>query len=204
MEVKIYREPENESLLLNDDELKEYNNLVKKLQFTNEVVQTTPSVYIPINSSMDKLLKALCPATVKIKDYKKSTIPIEVLKVVDYAIENEMFDGYEIWYADKNPDPLLIGWKWQTEEAKEKGYSWQVDFSLMARWGDCAMELDELLKKGFASLKTSLIDSTKEVLSVSKSILEDPDTYVRKHLKNNVSFPTIQIDGASDFGILPF
>ena len=204
MEVKIYREPENEGLLLDENELSQYNSLVKKLNLTNENIEKTPSVYIPINTSMSKLLKALCPAVTEIKGYTKSTIPVEVLKVADYAIENKMFEGLEIWYADKNPDPLLIGWNYQDEQARIKQYTWQRDYSLIARWGDCSMEVNELLKKGFESLKISLIDSTKEVLSFSKAVLEDPDMYVRKHLKSNLSPPNIQIDGGSDLGILPF
>jgi len=204
MEVKIYREPENKGLILNESELKEYSDLVNKLKLTNEVVDKTPSVYIPINSSMQKLLKALCPAVVKITEYKKSTIPVEVLKVVEYGTENNMFEGYEIWYADKDPDPLLIGWNYNSEDDKKNNYTWRNNYSLLARWGDCAMELDELLKKGFQSLKISLVDSAKEVLSVSESIIKDPDTYVRKHLKSNITFPIIEINGASDLGILPF
>jgi len=202
--VKIYREPENESMLLDDEQVKEYNNLVKKLSLTNEIKDTTPSVYIPLNDAMTKLLKALCPAEVSIEDYKKSTIPVEVLKVVDYAKQNKMFDGFLVWYADKQPDPMLIGWNYESEDARINKYSWRKDFSIIARWGDCALEMDELLKKGFESLKISLIDSAKEVLAVSETILKDPDSYVRKHLKSTLQFPRLEINGTSSLGELPF
>lgn len=204
MEVKIYREPENEALIINEEQLNEYKTLISKLDLKSEIKQTVPSVYVPINDAMSKLLKALCPAETNVKEYKKSTIPLEVLKVLDFAQSNEMYEGYLIWHADKDPDPLLIGWNYSNDEAREKKYSWQKDYFLMARWGDCSLELEELLKKGFESLKISLIDSAKEVLNVSKNILDDPDSYVRKHLKSSFNFPRIEINGSSNLGDLPF
>ena len=204
MEVKIYREPENEQLLINEEELQEYNRLVADLNLNNKVKEKIPSVYTPINSSMEKLLKALCPSEIELKSYNKSTIPVEVLKVAELAIKNEMFEGLFIWYADKNPDPLLIGWNYRSKDDKKNGYTWSKNYQLIARWGDCAIELEELLKKGFESLKISLVDSAKEVLSYTESVLKDPDTYVRKHLKSNLNPPNIDISGASDLGNLPF
>lgn len=205
MQVKIYREPENEGLIIDENSLNEYHNLIQKLGLKNETQeQKTPNVYIHINDSMSKILKALCPQVEKAENYNGSTIPVEVLKVLDYAIDNKMFDGYEIWSATKNPDPLLIGWKWQDEEAKEKGYSWRKNIFLIARWGDESLELRELLQKGFTSLKTSLIDSVKEVKSFCDAVISEPDVYVRQHLKQNLNLPRIEINGTSDFGNLPF
>ena len=204
MEVKIYREPENEKLIIEEDALKEYQHLVQKMGLKNESKEKTPSVYIPINSSMDKLLKAICPNVEKAESYNKSTIPLEVLKVLDYAKENDMYEGYEIWHAQNDPDPILVGWKYLSESDRKKSYSWNRKMFLMARWGDCAMELEDLLKKGFDILKISLMDSAKEVQIFSESVLKDPDSYVRKHLKSNLSIPNISINSTSGMGKLPF
>lgn len=204
MEVKIYREPENENLIIDEDSLLEYHELIRKHQLSNEVKKETPSVYIPINQAMDKLLKAICPNTDEVESYNKSTIPLEVLKVLDFAKSNNMYEGYEIWHAQNDPDPLLVGWKYLNDEDKQKGYSWNKKFYLMARWGDCAMELNELLEKGFNVLKTSLIDSAKETLSYAENVIKDPDTFVRKHLKRGLYAPTIKAESGSDMGVLPF
>lgn len=204
MKVKVYREPENESLLISEDDLKKYNELTFELGLSNEIVEKTPNIYTPINSSTEKLLKALCPTVSDIEKYTYSTIPLEVLQILKYAKSQEMFDGYKIWYANQNPDPLLIGWKWQDQQAKENGYTWRVNNFLIARWGDEALELPELLKKGFESLKISLIDSASEALSFCKSVLENPDQFVRKHLKGNLDAPKIDINGSSSFGNMPF
>jgi hypothetical protein len=184
MEVKIYREPENEALILDEAQLAEYHELTTELglQVVTQQEQQVPNIYTFLNSAMTKQLHAICPRHTAVVDYKKSTIPVEVLKVLKFAKDNNMYEGYEIWYNDVEPDPLLIGWNYSNDTAREKQYGWQKDRFLMARWGDCAMELPELLQVGFDKLKQELIDKAKQAISTCKSVIEDPDVYVRKVL----------------------
>ena len=184
MEVKIYREPENEALILDEAQLAEYHELTSELglQVVTQQEQQVPNVYTFLNSAMTKQLHAICPRHTAVVDYKKSTIPVEVLKVLKFAKDNNMYEGYEIWYNDIEPDPLLIGWNYSNDTAREKKYDWQKDRFLMARWGDCAMELPELLQVGFDKLKQELLDKAKQAISTCKSVMEDPDVYVRKVL----------------------
>jgi hypothetical protein len=184
MEVKIYREPENEALILDEAQLAEYHELTTELglQVVTQQEQQVPNIYTFLNSAMTKQLHAICPRPTAVVDYKKSTIPVEVLKVLKFAKDNNMYEGYEIWYNDVEPDPLLIGWNYSNDTAREKQYGWQKDRFLMARWGDCAMELPELLQVGFDKLKQELIDKAKQAISTCKSVIEDPDVYVRKVL----------------------
>lgn len=184
MEVKIYREPENEALILDETQLAEYHELTSELglQVVTQQEQQVPNVYTFLNSAMTKQLHAICPRHTAVVDYKKSTIPVEVLKVLKFAKDNNMYEGYEIWYNDVEPDPLLIGWNYSNDTAREKKYDWQKDRFLMARWGDCAMELPELLQVGFDKLKQELLDKAKQAISTCKSVIEDPDVYVRKVL----------------------
>lgn len=187
MEVKIYREPENESLILDENQLAEYNDLALKLGFatqSNVEEQNVPNIYVSLNNAMEKQLKAVCPVKVDADQYTKSTIPLEVLKVYKFAKDNKMFDGFHIWYNDVDPDPLLIGWNWQSELAKEKSYTWQVNRFLIARWGDCALELSELLDLGFNKMKLELIDKAKSSVDKCNSVINNPDLYVRQILSN--------------------
>jgi hypothetical protein len=204
MEVKIYREKENEELILDETQLEEYNQLATKLGLQTQERQETnkiPNVYICLNTAMQKQLQALCPMVVDASKYTKSTIPLEVLKVYNFTKENEMFDGFQVWYNDVDPDPLLIGWKWQNEEAKKKGYTWRKDRFLIARWGDCAMELSELLELGFNNLKQQLLDKAKDAIFRSKMILEEPDIYVRKILKEDTSDMRIDLNTSANNSI---
>lgn len=203
MEVKIYREPENENLILDEEALNEYNSLASELglqSIENLKKQNTPVVYPYLNTSMKVCLKAICPVELKIEDYKKSTIPLEVLKVYKYAKDNEMFEEFFIWYDDTSPDPLLIGKKFENEEDRIKGYSWNKSEYLLARWGDCAIEIPGLLNKGKELIKENIELSAKSALSKVKDIIDNPDKYVKEALSNR----SISISVLNSNGQLPF
>lgn len=185
MEVKIYREPENQELILDESKLAEYNQLIEELGIAPSEEKKTPNVYPYLNSAMVKQIHALCPMHIAVEKYTKSTIPLDVLKVLQYCKGQEMFDGYSIWWDDTAPDPVLIGWKWMSEEDKIKQYNWRSDKYLIARWGDCAMELPELLEKGFERIKQQLIDKANLAIESCNSVLNNPDTYVRNILADN-------------------
>lgn len=189
MEVKIYREPENEALILDEDQLAEYNDLALELGFAttqNVEEQNVPNIYVSLNNAMEKQLKAVCPMKVDAENYNKSTIPLEVLKVYKFAKYNKMFDGFHIWYNDVDPDPMLIGWNWKSESDKKNNYTWCIDRFLIARWGDCALELPELLELGFQKMKQELIDKATSAIDKCNSVISNPDLHVRKILSNNM------------------
>jgi hypothetical protein len=187
MEVKIYREPENEALILDEVQLAEYNDLALELGFAtaqNAQEQNVPNIYISLNNAMEKQLKAICPIKVDADKYTKSTIPLEVLKVYKFAKDNKMFDGFHIWYNDVEPDPMLIGWNWISENDKKNNYTWCINRFLIARWGDCALELPELLELGFQKMKQELIDKAQSAIDKCNSVISNPDLHVRKILSN--------------------
>jgi hypothetical protein len=196
MEVKIYREPENESLILNEADLAEYNAIALELGFTTQEKaeeKNVPNVYISLNTAMEKQLKAVCPMKVDADKYIKSTIPLEVLKVYKFCKENNMFDGFHIWYNDVDPDPMLIGWNWQSALDKEKEYTWRINRFLIARWGDCALELPELLDLGFQKMKQELLDKAQKAIDVCNSILINPDIHIREILSESTG-PDISLN----------
>lgn len=182
MEVKIYREPENEGLILNEDDLARYNELAAELGLCtveDAQVNKVPSVYVCLNQAMQRQLKAICPMSTDINSYRRSTIPLPVLEVYKFCKDQKMYEGFQIWYDDVAPDPLLIGWNFQNDEAREKNYTWRRDRYLIARWGDCAMELPELLSLGFERIKQEMLDLVRKGQLKVKDVLENPDSYVR-------------------------
>jgi hypothetical protein len=189
MKVKVYREPENESLVLNEEELADYHNLIESLGLKNSVVvedRKCPNVYINLNDDAQKLLRAVCPRGEKIESYVRTTIPLEVLKVYEFAKKNEMFDYCEIWYDDKAPDPMLVGFRYSSEERRQDKSTWNGIYSLLARWGDEALELDQLMQLGYGKIKQSIIDKAEETLSLCRDIKENPDLHVRKYMKGTL------------------
>jgi hypothetical protein len=185
--VKVYREPENESLIIDENALAAYNALALELGLqTQENIDkgNVPNVYPCLNLAMKKQLYTLCPMNVAIENYKRTTIPLEVLEVYKFAKAHEMFEGFQIWYDDQAPDPMLIGWNYMTDEDREKKYTWRKNYYLLARWGDCALEIPELLKLGFEKIKIEMLDQAKDSQKTICDILKDPDVYVRKILKD--------------------
>jgi hypothetical protein len=200
MNVKIYREPENTSLLINEEDLEQYNALALELGLCTQEKKDEskiPNVYTPLNMSMTKQLHALCPRSASVESYTRSTIPLEVLQVYKLAKDNQMFEGFEIWWDDIAPDPLLIGWNFENAEAREKNYTWRRQRSLIARWGDCALEMSELMERGFNKIRLELLDKTNEAIEKCTSIRKDPDRYVRKILTGNSETISIDTVGSS-------
>jgi hypothetical protein len=140
--------------------------------------QEMPSVYISLNHAMQLQLTAVCPAKISVEKYTKSTIPLEVLEVLGFCTEKKMYDGYQVWYNDVQPDPLLIGFNYQDEESRLKNYNWRLNYFLIARWGDCALEIKELLELGRKNMIKDL--KSKTILAKEKidSMVKNPEIYV--------------------------
>jgi hypothetical protein len=182
MEVKIYREPENVGLLLDEKELAEYQQLAEELGIPEVKQGKTPSVYQTLNQVQIRALEALCPAKASLEEYNRSTIPVEVLRAIKFIKENEMFDFIKVWFDNKNPDPLIVGEKYRSETDREKGYSWNTEKVLIARWGDCAYELPELVEMGKERLKKEFTEKAIDKQQKIESFLQHPEVYVNKFL----------------------
>jgi hypothetical protein len=204
MEVKIYRELENETLIFNEQDLENYNTLALELGLqTKENLEekNCPIVYPVLNEAMQRQLKALCSSSSNIENYTRSTIPLEVLTVYKFIKDNKMFDEVKIWFDEKQLDPLMIGYNWMDEESKEKAYSWRKNKYLIARWGDCAKEIPELLNDGFLRIKNQLLEKAIESKEKCNSIISNPDLYTRKIVNGSSSDMRIdlQTDGHEVF-----
>lgn len=201
MEVKIYRELENETLIFNEEDLSKYIALANELGLNtskDNEKENCPVVYPILNEAMQRQLKALCPSSTMISNYTRSTIPLEVLEVYRFTKDNDMFESVKIWFDDKQLDPLMVGYKWQDEEAKEKGYSWRKNVYLIARWGDCAKELPELLQEGFERIKLELQEKAIVAQEKCSSVLNNLDVYTRKIVNGRSSDMSIDLTTEGD------
>lgn len=184
MEVKIYREPENTALLLDEEQLIEYNALISELGISGAPAtpNKVPSVYIPLNTVQKRTLQEICRATVGYKEYKRSTIPVEVLRVIKLAEDHKMFDFIEIWFDEKNLDPMVVGKSYRSESDRKNEYSWNMNDSLIARWGEAALEFEALLALGFERGMQRMKDEAKSLLMKCQNFLAEPETFTRKAL----------------------
>ncbi len=95
---------------------------------------TSPIPFPVMNKEMVRVYETLCPAKRIVKDYNKTTIPIRVLEIAGFCVMKEYFGKIEVWYDDKEPDPILVGCD-------------DEDKYILARWAAEIEEYDVLKKK---------------------------------------------------------
>ncbi len=89
--------------------------------------QTTPIPYLWMNERLKNVFNTLCPTRVDIESYDKLPIPIIILGHVKQCQMRGWFAKVEVWYDDKQPDPVVVG---LTEKKSEK-----AELYLIGRWG---------------------------------------------------------------------
>jgi len=64
---------------------------------------------MPIKKSLQNVFEQLCPRKVSVFEYNITPIPVEILDLIALSKKESYFNKIEIWYDDKNPDPVCVG-----------------------------------------------------------------------------------------------
>lgn len=169
-----YREPE---LQFEDiDASASWVSICEKLELEGQLslikrqdeTQGNPIPYMPINKRWLKIFKTICPDHVEYQKYSFSTIPMDGLIEIGLCVEKNLFDTIQIWWDNKEKDPLIIG-------IVKGRYSTDNKHFLIGRFGDEVLPLEELEKKAIARLETQL---KNDVIRVSKTISETVSNYL--------------------------
>lgn len=93
----------------------------------------------------------LCPTRAKLKDYKRTPIPLRVLQVAAHANSLGIFKELMVLDAGTavEKDPVLVG------VIPDKQYSWMTTDFILARWGDELEAFVVLLKRAAAKVRES-------------------------------------------------
>jgi hypothetical protein len=126
-----------------------------------------------MNEVQKRVYETICPAKVKYKEYGKTTIPLDVLSLIALSEKEGYFDEIQIWYDDKNPDPIAVG-------SKKEG-SWNHVFYPIARWGHELMPFEMLRNEALQRYKHSTILSLKNKMHECKNKLENIDVAVEMY-----------------------
>lgn len=81
-----------------------------------------------IDPKTSKIIRTLCPRLVDFREYKESTIPLDVLQEIQKCEKNGWYSKIQIAFDDKSPDPFVIG-------ILPSEHSWNASRHLIARWG---------------------------------------------------------------------
>lgn len=111
--VEIYFEKELSDIVFEPQSLDEWKSITEELGIKGQIELAegtkSPIPYPYMNNKMKLVASTLCPTKIDLKEYSKTTIPLEVLRQAKFAIEEKHFGKIQVWYDDKSPDPFLIG-----------------------------------------------------------------------------------------------
>ena len=209
MIVENYLQEEFLSPIIEGEDLNEVNTLLEELGLScgNKIDPTKSMVPFPkMDYQQIRAFKVLCPDVKEVDKYNYS-IPLEALRMLKLCKHESYFDSIEVWYTEIDPDPFLIGRLYKTEEARDKGYSWEKDYYLISRWGPEAKTLPELIDDARVIIEKKLKASYVGIQLAAENGLKNLDIAVDKFLtkKNTaIAYPSINHKVSDYNDDLPF
>lgn len=163
---------ETAELIYDSDKIDEWTSKCEELGLSHQIALAkgegkSPIPFEYMNTVSERVYETLCPKKESYKTYHKTAIPLEVLSLIALAEKEQYFEKIEIWYDDKTPDPLAVGY------VKEGTYSFKK-YSI-ARWGDVLKPFEALKEKAIEVYRNSSLISLKKKLSETQNKLENVD-----------------------------
>lgn len=129
--VELFFNKELADVAFEVEALDEWKSIAEELGFEAQLSLTkgkeSPIPYPFLNEVMDRVYTTLCPCKVEFKTYNKSTIPLEIMKQITFSVRDKHFNKIEIWYDDKTPDPLVVGYMNEYYAYTKSGYNRLAD-----------------------------------------------------------------------------
>ena len=214
--VEIMFNKELSDVAFEVEALDEWKKLANDLGLENQLALTkgdnSPIPYPYMNEVMVRVYDTLCPKHVNFKDYKNTTIPLDVMKQIAFSVKELHFNEIQIWADDKTPDPLVVGITCQYysygEDGKRtenfnsekelrlvhpisaKGYSiYTTDEKkyLVARWGDELRDFAELKALATKKLLENVGGELQKEISTKTEKLKLIKENVTSYFNGNMS-----------------
>lgn len=161
----------------------------------------SPVPYPWMNTTMQRVFEELCPAKVDFRKYDKTPIPLEVMKQIAFSVREKHFQKIEIWYDDRTPDPVAVGYhghwkeyqygKQLSAELKDKRFTTEAEVLaaggedprfvedgkyLIAKWGDVKRpfeKLKEMAEKRFLEENSNKMQKDIKILQEKLKYLKE-------------------------------
>lgn len=185
MEVQLFIQQDTQELIYDGEKLDEWKKQIEELELEGQKDlcsgEKSPIPFLFMKKPMIRMFEILCPEKVRVNKYDKSPIPMEALGAIALAQREEHFHKIEIWYDDKDPDPIAVGYK-------DDSYS--SDKYLIARWGAEKADMEELKTQATMRFMDQKKTELEEKIQDCKTNLEKIDILARKHMNGEyVSWP---------------
>lgn len=184
--VETFIIEETAELIYDGDKLAQWNKRVEELNLSEQAKiakpEKSPIPFMHMKATTIKMFETLCPRKVKIREYGISPIPVEILDLVVLSKKEGYFDEIQIWYDDKNLDPVCVGLNFASEVDRISNHHWNAQRYLIGKWGDVKQSFSELKQTAAERLKKETIDAWNSQIRYYKRELEDIDSYVFRAL----------------------
>ena len=149
MNTKLFLIEEHEAQMFDSSETEKWLELVEQLGLENQaslIKDNKSALPFPMMTEAENAIySTLLDRQVGYKTYSREAIPLAVLSLIALSEAEKYFDTIEIWFSEKNPDPLVVGKRYTSEEARKEGYSWRMGAYKIAQWGAKFLPMGKLL-----------------------------------------------------------
>lgn len=178
MITQTFMQEDLQDLVTEVDDLEEWKRQVKELELDGQLhlasEDSSPIPFLPMNQSMENMFKVLCPAAEDVENFSKGTIPLKALSAIALAKQENYFNWLEIWYDDKDPDPIAVGYHGDSKYSADK--------YLIARWGAEAADFDKLKTQATMRWMEEQRTYLEERIMNAKHNLDKIDILAKKHI----------------------
>lgn len=101
--------------IIDDQEsINEYNRILEELGIEKTEAQKdskSPIPFMHMNTTTQEIFETLCPSRLSYDEYQScvAPIPLEALKTIKLALDEKHFFKVEVWYDEKDLDPVAVG-----------------------------------------------------------------------------------------------
>jgi hypothetical protein len=149
MEIKSYLIEENEKLIYDTAELDAWQDQVQLLGLEKQAALMQPDkspIPFPVMTDAEQaILASVLEMHEDYKNFEGEVIPLRVLSLIALCEKEKYFDRIQIWYSRKQKDPIVIGMVYDSEDSRQKKYSWNMLYHMIAEWGPKLKSIIELL-----------------------------------------------------------
>lgn len=195
--VETFYVQETTNLIHDQDSLDKWNAKVEELGLEGQkkvlvVKDKSPIPFLWMNNAIINAFKTLCPTACKIEEYDKTPIPVELLETVGLCKNEGYFDKIEIWYNERDKDPVIVGFSFNNSKNSDWEKEWYGKKYLIGRWADVKASLDALVDRAKKLFIQQTISNAKAQIKQCQRAIEDAETNADREF--GFAMPTTKLD----------
>lgn len=177
--VETFFVEETTNLIHDADSLQKWGDLIEFLDLGGQKTivkeEKSPIPFLWMNRTLIEVFEVLCPSKSDIKNYNKMPIPLEILELVALSKREDYFDFIEIWYDEKTPDPVCIGYKIPEDKKSQNEWNqkWYAEKYLIGKWSDVKASFKELTERAKQRFINEKSDTLTKEIKMKQRELED-------------------------------